>query len=570
VNPFFKVIGTVAFIACVSGSRAEPGLQRRIDDAVARGDKTVVIPPGEHRLDAPVRLQGLSGFTLDGAGATLVFTNLRDGGLLVTDCEGLTLRGFTVDFDPLPFTQGTVASVDAEKREVAFELHEGYPDLAPHFLTGRAHVFSPDTLSWKPSAPDIYATAAEAITPRRGVLRFSPGKNEELAAFEEGDLVALDHRHSRGVRMERCRDVRVEDVAFWSAPSIAVIARFMDGKNVFSYKIQRGPAPAGATSPRLMSVSADGLNYAYARTGPVIEGCDFSFMGDDAVNLHGIAFFVAKSDGDVVWLLRPYNVEAFESVIAAGDEVHGLKAGSFGVSGKAKVAGFRVETEPPEDFSALAARTWRSVAVKGGRLTVYRLELTEPLAVAEGDFVEIPAIAAPGYVIRDNRFTHHRGRALRLMSPRGLVEKNVIEDIKQSAITLGPEFTFHREAGWVNDVTIRGNTIRRVGFDAALQRASAYTPGAISVFHRGETPASPRPETRHERLRIEDNVIEDTGGPAIHINQAHDVRVAGNRIRRANLAAKPGAGSLYQLTTDQAIGVDFSTEVVVAPEQTAP
>ncbi|MFH1497806.1 MAG: right-handed parallel beta-helix repeat-containing protein [Verrucomicrobiota bacterium] len=558
------------FVCAVSCLSAAPGLRQLVDEAIARGESRVTIPPGEHRLDGPIRLSGLTDFTLDGPGATLVFTNLRDGGLLITDCAGLTLRGFTIDFDPLPFTQGTVEAIDPVAREVVFALHDGYPDLAPHFLTGRAHVFSPETRSWKTSAADIYATKAEALTPRRGVLRFSPGKSEEFGSFAVGDHVVLDHRHSRGVRLERCRDVRVEGVTFWSAPSIAVLARFMGGKNVFSYKIQPGPVPKGGTQPRLLSVSADGLNYAYARTGPVIEGCDFSFMGDDGVNLHGIAFFVAKSEGNTAWILRPYNEEAFASIIEPGDEVHALAAESFGITGRAKVASFAVEANPPEDFSELAARTWRSVAVKGGRLTVYRLELTEPLALAAGDFVEIPAIAAPGYVIRDNRFTHHRARSLRLMSPDGLVENNMMEDIKHSAITLGAEFTFHREAGWVTDVTIRGNTIRRVGFDPALQRASAYTPGAISVFHRGETPSAPLPESRHERLRIEDNLIEETGCPAIHINQAHDVRITGNRIRRTNLVSKPGAASFYQLTTDQPIGVDFSTEVVVAPDQITP
>lgn len=553
------------FVCAVSSLSAASGLRQLVDEAIARGETRVTIPPGEHRLDGPIRLSGLTGFTLDGPGATLVFTNLRDGGLLITDCAGLTLSGFTIDFDPLPFTQGTVEAVDPVAREVTFTLHDGYPDLAPHFLTGRAHVFSPETLSWKTSAADIYATKAEALSPRRGVLRFSPGKNEEFGSFAAGDYVVMDHRHSRGVRMERCSDVRMDDVTFWSAPSIAVIARFMGGKNVFSYKIQRGPLPPGASVPRLLSTSADGLNYAYARTGPVIENCDFSFMGDDSVNLHGIAFFVAKAEGNTAWLLRPYNEEAFASVIAAGDEVHALAAGSFDIKDRAHVVGFGVEDEPPADFSALAARTWKSVAVKGGRLTVYRLELDRPLRLEEGDFVEIPAIAAPGYVIRDNRFTHHRARALRLMSSDGLVENNVIEDIKHSAITLGAEFAFHREAGWSNDVVIRGNTLRRVGFDPALQRASAYTPGAISIFHRGETPDAPLPESRHERIRIENNVIEETGGPAIHVAFARDVTIAGNHIRDTNQVTKPGAGSLYQLTADQPVNVDFSSEVVVTP-----
>src|SRR5690606_15416626 len=123
----------------------------------------------------------------------------------------------------------------------------------------------------------------------------------------------------------------------------------------------------------------------------------------------------------------------------------------------------------------------------------------------------------------------------RLMSPDGLVEGNLFEDIKQSAITLGAEFAFHREAGWVRDVVVRGNTLRRVAHDPSLRRPGAYTPGAISVFHRGESPDLPRAAAKHERLRIEDNLIEDTAGPAIHVYQADDVVIARNRFERANL-----------------------------------
>lgn len=547
----------------VGESRAGEDLQARIDAAVEAGERVVVIPPGEHRLDRVLRLDGLTGFSLQGEGARLVFTNLRDGGILATDCAGLELKGFTIDFDPLPFTQGTVDRIDPATREVFFTLHEGYPDLAPHFLGGRAHVFSAETHNWKTSAPDIYASKAEALTPRNGVLRFTPGKREEFGAFAVGDYVALDFRHARGVRVERCSDLRIDGVTFWSAPSIAVIARFMGGRNVFSYKIGRGPTPAGATVPRLMSTSADGLNYAYARSGPIIENCDFSHMGDDSVNLHGIAFFVGARKGRDVYLLRPYAEEPFGSVIAAGDDVHGLAADSFGVKGRSRVRSFSPEKNPPEDFAPLAAKTWRSVAVSRKHLSVYRLELEDEIDVESGDFIEIPAIAAPGYVIRNNRFADHRARALRLMSSNGQVEGNTIEGIKQAAITIGPEFTFHREAGWVSDVSILANTIRGCGFDPSLQRSGSYTPGAISVFHRGETVSAPKPETRHERILIQGNVIEDSGGPAIHINQARDVRVSGNRIGRANLVSKPGAGSSYGLTTDRAVVADNSIDVSI-------
>ena len=554
---------SIGIMAAVLTSACAIDVQQLIDEAVARGEKSVTLPAGTHRIDRGIRLSELRGFTFDGGGSTLVFTNLRDGGFAVRDCVGLTLRNFTVDFDPLPFTQATVESVNRETGEVFFALHEGYPDLAPHYLGGRALAFSPETLKWKTSTPDLYANEARALDPRRGVLVFSPEKKATLETIAPGDYLALDFRNSRSVRIEDCQDIRVENVTFWSAPSIAVICRFMDGENTFSYTIERGPLPPGARIPRLLSVSADGLNYAYARRGPVIENCRFSFMGDDSVNLHGIAFYVGRVDGNVVYLLRPYPEEAFTGIIRPGDEVLGLASDSFDVKGSSRVKSFSVEANPSEDFSELASRVWTSRAVKAGKLTVYRLELEGSAGLNPGDFLEIPAIAAPGYVIRNNHFHDHRGRGLRLMSSEGLVENNVLEDIKQAAITLGPEFTFFREAGWIRDVTIRNNIIRRVGFDPVTHLPQTYAPGAIAVFHRGETPEAPRPAMRHRNIKILGNRIEETGGPAVHIAQACDVEVAGNPIGATNQIRRAGVGSVYGLSADKPIVVEHSENVTL-------
>ena len=65
--------------------------------------------------------------------------------------------------------------------------------------------------------------------------------------------------------------------------------------------------------------------------------------------------------------------------------------------------------------------------------------------------------------------------------------------------------------------------------------------------------------------RIEDNVIEDTAGPAIHVYQADDVVIARNRIERANQIPAPQAGSRIGLTTNGPVCVDHSTHVRVEP-----
>ena len=155
------------------------------------------------------------------------------------------------------------------------------------------------------------------------------------------------------------------------------------------------------------------------------------------------------------------------------------------------------------------------------------------------------------------------------MSSHGLVESNRLEEIKQAGISMGPEYAFWREAGWVNDIMVRRNTIRRTGFDPVMHFPQTYAPGAISVIYRGEKPELPRPAMRNEAIRIEENTIEESGGPAIHINQAHGIDITGNTIRRANQVAGEGVGAHYGLTTGKPVCVDASTDVTIdSPEET--
>lgn len=551
-------------------------LQAAINEAAALGTQEVVIPAGVHRIGSKLRLRRLSDFTLRGPdpesadGAVLMFTSLENGGISVSDCERLALRGFTIDFDPLPFTQGTIDAIDLEAGTLSYTVHAGYPDVTPDRVSSRAHIFSPQTLDWKPTAPDIYAESARALSARRAELSFSAGQLWQLSALSVGDYIVQDRRHELGaLRIEPATDVTVSHITIRSAPGLAMTLRFMGGQNRFDHiTIAPGPTPPGATVPRLISTSADGFNYAYARSGPILENCDFSRMGDDSVNLHGIAFAVADSGvdpaaGPYITLIRPYGAERFPSILRPGDAVHALSRINFDLIGRSEIASLdRPQTTTAPDDLALADDIF-PIHQPVGKATFYRIYTTTPLSIEPGDLVEIPAIDASGYIIRNNRFAQHRARALRLMSSNGLVENNLIDGIKQAPLTIGPEFVGFREAGWVHDVVIRGNTIRNSGFDPALTRNAAYTPGAISIIHRGDTPAAPLPAiARHRNIVIEQNTIDNVGGPGIHINQAADVTIRDNHLSRTNQVTAPAA-NLYGLTTAKPIEINNSINVTV-------
>jgi len=79
---------------------------------LASGRPEVTIPAGRYCEAKGLVLSGLTNVTVNAVGVELVRTTYGNG-LVVTNCSGLTVRGLTIDYEPLPWTQGRVVSVDA-------------------------------------------------------------------------------------------------------------------------------------------------------------------------------------------------------------------------------------------------------------------------------------------------------------------------------------------------------------------------------------------------------------------------------------------------------------------------
>jgi hypothetical protein len=521
------------------------------------GERTVVIPRGVHRLPGTgVQLSGFSNVVIDGTGATLLATSFRQNALLLRECREVTLRGFTLDYDPLPFTQATITRRADDGSWLEFRVHDGYAVLEGEYAVRRAHVFDGATRLWKKHAPDLYPTFVRMTGPREGRLGLNLPA-DRVREIQSGDHLAFNIRRAAAIMLAAgCENICMEDVTIHSAAGGAIGARFVAGeKNIFRrVAISRGPTPLGATEPRLLSSSADGINYAYARHGPLIEQCDFSFHGDDSVNLHGVALPVVKRDGPrVLWTMRPVDGDPFERIVRAGDELRPLEADTFAPTGSLVIRSFE-RADLPGDWSAMARQIWPSFKEQG-RLTFYKITLRDDSDILAGAFFDIPATFSPGFVIRDCYFHDHRAHGMRIMASRGLIENNRIERVRGAAIGLAGEYAHWREAGWPRNVRVAGNTIRDVGQDAGFGRAATpYIRGAISLFAHLDPATTPVPGCMRD-IVIEDNVIEVEGITGIDINAASDVTVRRNRIK----ISTTGSSSPAPLPVD----VSHSERVVV-------
>lgn len=531
---------------------------------------TLRIPEGTWRLpDTGLVLRKLAQITIEGegAGATLLSTNYERHTLAIDNCSQLTLRNLTLDCEQLPFTQGTITSVDPEKRSFTFDIHDGYPNLDGLYAKASSfHLFSPkgtgpEALSprWKDNAPDYYAPRIQPQGLRSGVLQFTP----QATGFENiatGDRIALPVKRAVAILMTGSAGVKMEDVTIHSASGAAVIIRFCEDAGHYTrLRVIPGPPPAGATEPRLLSTCADGFNVAYTRRGPVLDRCEFAYQGDDSVNLHGVVLPVLKWIDDRTYLsMRPQKHEPFDRLLRSGDAVRFLRGPSYAIIGEARIDRIESVEESFDEWAPKARALWPTFPPPKG-ISFFRIRLDRTIPEVPADtWSEIPASSAPGYVIRDSYFHDHRARSLRLMTEDGLIERNRFERIKGVAISIGPEFALWREAGWARNIVIRGNTLISIGQGENLRRSDSYTTGAISVISNLQVGLPGSPATHppcNQNILIDGNLIDGCSLDGISVCAASDVRVTNNTIRDVNRHPSPEAGRLLNLNTGSPISV---------------
>ena len=109
-------------VAAISEAAAEANKAGRPAHIVLNLDKN-----GTYRIKHPIVLKQPSGVEINGNGAQLINT-ARTATLQISGASRLTIRDLTIDYDPLPFTQGTIASFDRAAREIIVNVDPGYPD----------------------------------------------------------------------------------------------------------------------------------------------------------------------------------------------------------------------------------------------------------------------------------------------------------------------------------------------------------------------------------------------------------------------------------------------------------
>jgi hypothetical protein len=513
-----------------------PGIAGQIAAAVAGGARQVRLRPGVYRVapetpkQAHVLLHGLRDLDIDARGVTLICTNLSPA-LSILNCQDLSLRGLTIDYDPLPTTQGTIVGFAPDRTWTDVRIHQGYPAPtinAASWPSGQGFLwtYDKDSRLHKPGTTNRFVRDIVALGD--GVYRLDHDKAEHRDQAALGDFIRIPQKYevASGINIHGCERLAVEDLILQAAPThFAVAARYCHELAFRRVRLIPGPPPAGATEPRLSVSVGDGINCAGITGGLVIEDCELDSTGDDGIAVYAEPGLVLQTDGDRRLTL------SFQSgghpPLAPGSRLR-LFSESAGTMSEATVV-----SSAPSALSRPEIEAVRKQAIQHPYahtfLSPFAVELDAAVTAAPGDRAELLDGTAT-VLIRNNRVRNAGSRGIVADHSSCRVENNRISHSFLPGIHVFAFFRSEGGPGFCDDVRICGNQVDEAcvgwpGRDGWL--------GGISVVSWDE---GTRPGVGHRQVLIADNTLSRTWGVDIQVQCASDVTIRGNRLRQSHLS----------------------------------
>lgn len=502
-------------------SRESPfDLQGFIDKEVAAGTKRIQVPPGRYRVVPKDRqhllLRNLRDIQIIADNVEMVCTETTRG-LTIRDCTNLTVRGLTIDYDPLPFTQGRISGFGPNKTSYEVELFDGYPP-AETTRNFKFEIFRPDTRTLR--CEDRSLSRIEVVDTRHLRLHRPSGRDGDPE--QAGDLIVIGSEYAphgsaaHAVECSRNRNVRLENLNLFASNCFGFLECDCDGSVYDGCRIdRRSPEddPVKRSDPRLRSLDADAFHSKHALKGPAYIDCVARFMGDDAVNICGDYHMVMESHGREVRVLAKHEMnirqgDPVELVLYTGERLPDAKA-------------ITIEPSAPisQEERAFLSRQRMDAGLKAARGALnkgYRVILDREVSIPRGGLICAANRVGNGFVVKGCRFGYNRSRGILIKGSHGEVSGNRVEGSWMSAVLVTPEYWW-LEAGSSCDLTISSNSISQC----------RGVPILVEALGGDEQIA---PAGAHRNITITGNTVSDCAMPGILVTSTAGLKLGDNQL----------------------------------------
>ena len=451
---------------------------------------------------------------VDGGGSEFVFHG-RMKVFHVEDCENVTLRNFSTDWDRPYISQGEFVAVTPQYVDLRIDRSQ-YP-----YVIEQGHIrFTGE--GWSAGVVDSYmniydkATGtiayrtrdshtgnifngeAEQVAP--DVVRFHGSILEREVPVRPGQIITLYHGTYILTGIELCysRDITLEDITLYHTLS----------NGVYGYRCENITLHRVSTTPRtekgrVFSTVADASHFTCCRGRILIDGCAHAGQGDDFMNVRGTYS----------------RIESFKDRRTALIDGRGWTMGATDTL-------WVVDRETMRRGAELVVRCINKR--NGG----YEVEFTDavPAEVTEGMFLENKTWT-PELVVRNCRFEKkNRARGMLVTTPRRVVIENNYFNTAGAAILIEGDLDHWFESGSHTDLTIRNNRFVNCctsGCETGDRWEWGEAPITISPSFRPDSPDSP---SYHRNITICDNTFECFDAPVLFARSVENLRFERNRL----------------------------------------
>lgn len=521
--PFF--IGAFSVCTLAVQARQLPELKPLLD--AQAGHAIIEIPKGKYLLNnlanGAYQFTNLNNVQIKGNGSSII-CNSQELALKFFNCTNVIISDFSIDYDPLCFTQGVIVAKDANNLWYEVEIDPGYP--VDNVRNSRVQFYDPATRELKRNSittSEGHYSAFEKTGPRR----FRLTKKTAWVAYEKvGDLIVLDvvstkaNPAAHALQLEKCRNATVQDVTIYGSNSFSFFERDCRGTHYNRCKVARGPVQPGIPA-RLRSSNADGIHSSYASVGPLVEHCEVKHNGDDCIIVCGRSFPVCRIDSatKTIYLLSReanpifYNGDTLQHVLYAGTK-----------AGQMKVQSFAAYTPTAAEQQAIIARypdlLFKPNYTRGVRIIVDHLP-----SMGIGDILYNESHTGKGFVIRNNKVGFNRSRGILIKSGHGIVFNNEISGTAMNGLLVAPEIHW-MGGGFAHHLEISHNRFIECMFE---KTNPGMPPGVLSVFYANGLAQVPAAGA-FNRIHVHNNMIRQSPYPGMAFTGVAGLQSVNNEV----------------------------------------
>ncbi len=507
-------------------------LQKFIDMELKAGKQRVVVPPGRYRVtprqSVHLSFRNLTNIVIVATGVEMTCTETARA-LDFENCRNVCFKGMTIDYDPLPFTEGHITALAPDKSWLEFEVIQGYPEGK---LEERIEIYDPATGELRREMTSWQEGFEPLGHHRYRIAKYKGyGYREKWDTEQVGDILVTNQRSSAGtgdhaIVATHCAGLRLEDVTLYASPCFGFLEYRCDGTTYYHCKIDRRPLaedPVKRGLQRLRSLNADAFHSIEAVKGPAIIQCTAKYQGDDCVNIHGTYLLVMASQENQLRVL----VGAGRGLtIEPGDPVEFLP-----YEGKRPADAVAVKIEPDAPLTEaehafiagwnMDASLHRSLLSTQSRVFKVTLDRAVPLPMGSG--VCSGNRVGNGCLVKGCDFGYNRSRGIIIKASRAKVIGNTLTHNWMTAVLVAPEFPWWHEAACASDVLIEGSKIVGCRYPA------------IEVVAVGGND-KPLPSGAHRDITISRNSITQSVWPNIRVTSTDQLVIKKNRLTPADPA----------------------------------